>query len=59
MADGYEMVLEQVTKQPAVRLSMLDEALRKRQETHLRQEASRYDELVRGKLMNLTRRIAG
>jgi hypothetical protein len=59
MAKGYEMVLEQVTKQPAVRLGTLDEALRKIQEAHLRQEESRYDEVVRGKLMNLTRRIAG
>jgi non-ribosomal peptide synthetase component F len=59
MAEGYEMVLEQVTKQPAVRLSAIAEALRKRQETHLQQEESRYDEIVRGKLKKLTRQIAG
>jgi amino acid adenylation domain-containing protein len=59
IAKGYQMILELVTKQPAVRLSTLEEALRNRQEEHRRQEQSRYDEVVRRKLKGLTRRIAG
>ena len=58
-AKEYEAILEQVTEQPAVGLSAIMEALQNRAEQHRRQRESRYEEVVRGKLKDLTSRVVG
>jgi amino acid adenylation domain-containing protein len=57
-AKEYEAILEQVVEQPAVRLGAIDEALQNRAEQHRRQQESRYEEVIRGKLKSLTSRVA-
>ena len=59
MAKNYEMILQEVTKRPAVRLGTLDQALKKTEEERRLQQESRYEEVVRGKLKDMIHRVAG
>jgi non-ribosomal peptide synthetase component F len=58
IAEDYEIVLERVTREPAVRIGVLDEILAERERQDLRQRESRYDDVVRGKLQDMVRRVA-
>jgi hypothetical protein len=58
MANHYAAILEKVTKQPSMRISLLHEALLEGDQHERRRQENSYDDVVRGRLKDMTRRAA-